>query len=360
MSHQELRRELELRAAELGFARVGIAAAVPSPGYDRLLEWIQRGYAGSMEYIPKRATAYRHPSAVLDGCTSVIMLAMPYASSRHTVRRKSAAREEVSSREEASIPPPSKIASYASGQVDYHDLIRNGLNSLCELLSTRAPGSSNRGVVDTAPLMERDFAQLAGLGWIGKNTLLLDRELGSYFFLAGLLTSIAFEVDAPFATDHCGSCTACIDACPTSAFVGPRLLNASRCISYLTIENHDAIEPELAARMDDWLFGCDVCQMVCPWNRKRQAVVPVPLQPIDLVEKTSIETWLEMNEATFRHRYRRTPFWRTKLTGMQRNALVVAGNTHRTDLKGTIKVFLHHPNKVLAQTAQWCLSRLLQ
>ena len=161
-----------------------------------------------------------------------------------------------------------RLGSYASGKSDYHDLLRVRLNKLAAILASIYPDSINRGVVDTAPLMERDFAQLAGLGWIGKNTLLLNRTEGSYFFLAALLTSIEFTADQSFEADHCGSCTACLDACPTKAFEAPRVLNATRCISYLTIEYRGVIEAELSDKMQNWIFGCDACQIVCPWNRK--------------------------------------------------------------------------------------------
>jgi epoxyqueuosine reductase len=351
-----VREHLQRQANEMGFALFGVARAQPSPGYARLLEWISRGYAGTMSYIPKRLAAYETPGSVLEGCRSVVMLAMPYAAHPDTLRRKGLAKTAAPSES----GPPCHLGSYASGQVDYHDLLRSRLNQLCLNLEGMVPGSLNRGVVDTAPLMERDFGQLAGLGWIGKNTLLLNRDVGSYFFLAALLTDVELSPDEPLLMDHCGTCTACLEACPTSAFVEPRVLNASRCISYLTIEYRGVIETELSDRMEDWIFGCDACQIVCPWNRKHDAIVEPPLLPDQLETKQSLQHWLSLDDDTFRTLYRKTPFWRTKLSGMQRNAMIAAANMNRQDLRPLIERFLRSDNQVLVETCRRCLTGLAQ
>jgi epoxyqueuosine reductase len=199
---------------------------------------------------------------------------------------------------------------------------------------------------------------MAGIGWVGKNTLLLNRAQGSYFFLAALLTTVEIVADSPFETDHCGSCTACLDACPTSAFVEPRVLNASKCISYLTIEYRGLIPHDLSDQMQDWIFGCDACQIVCPWNRKAEKEVLSEFQPLDMDEKTSLEHWLTMDEANFRKLYRHTPFWRTKLSGMQRNAMIAAANSNRIDLVPIIESFATSPDKVLLATSLRCLAKL--
>jgi len=350
------KEQLRNQALSLGFSFFGVAPAQQAPGYEHLIEWIQRGYAGEMSYNPKRSDAYRHPDSVLEGCKSVVMLGMPYAKNPRTTRSKF----EI---ESGSILEPvqasdCKIGSYATGQVDYHDLIRQRLNTLTNSLEAMYPDSKNRGVVDTAPLLERDFARLAGIGWVGKNTLLLNRSAGSCFFLAALLTSVELAQDNPFEEDHCGTCTACLDACPTSAFVGPHVLDASRCISYLTIEYRGVIPSDLSHKMDGWVFGCDVCQMVCPWNRKREADVPEELQPSHRIAKTSVEHWLSLDEPGFRKLYRKTPFWRTKLTGMQRNAMIVAANNHRFDLREQIASFASSNDEVLRATSQWSLAKL--
>jgi epoxyqueuosine reductase len=237
-------------------------------------------------------------------------------------------------------------------------LIRTRLNELCRFMVSMVPGSKNRGVVDTAPLMERDYAVLAGIGWIGKNTLLLHRKLGSYFFLAAFLTDVDLDADEPFEKDHCGTCSACLEACPTQAFTGPRVMDASRCISYLTIEHRGPIDPDLSLQMGDWIFGCDVCQLVCPWNRKIEATPIMELKHHSLETKQSIEHWLQLDEEAFRQQYRHTPFWRTRLTGMQRNAMIAAANTHRRDLIPLIRSFVAHPDDTLRQTCQWSLNQL--
>ncbi len=345
------RDQLRQHALSLGFSLFGVAPAQFAPGHDNLVKWLERGYAGEMSYIPKRVEAYRHPNSVLDGCKSVVMLAMPYAGNPSTTPRKNGLSTTGSK-------AGGKIGNYATGQVDYHDLIRERLNQLASVLEAMYPGAITRGVVDTAPLLERDFAQMAGIGWIGKNTLLLNRAQGSYFFLAALLTTVEIAADSPFETDHCGSCTACLDACPTSAFAEPRVLNASKCISYLTIEYRGLIPHDLSDQMQDWIFGCDACQIVCPWNRKAETEVLSEFQPLDMDEKTSLEHWLTMEEANFRKLYRHTPFWRTKLSGMQRNAMIAAANSNRVDLLPIIESFATSTDDVLQATSLWCLAKL--
>ena len=357
ISSKLARDQLQSHAFQLGFTLFGVVQAQRAPGFNRLLEWLERGYAGTMSYIQKRSSAYEHPNSVLAGCKSVVMLGMPYASNAHTIPRKGS---DTTERNDKVIQADCKFGVYATGQVDYHDLVRAQLDLLSANLKVMYPQSLNRGVVDTAPLMERDFAQLAGLGWIGKNTLLLNREIGSYFFLAALLTDIELTPDDPFTEDYCGSCTACLDACPTDAFEGPRLLNANRCISYLTIEYRGVISPGLSDRMADWIFGCDECQIVCPWNRKRDASIAYELIPINMDTKTSLEHWLSINELTFRELYRKTPMWRTKLSGMQRNAMIAAANTNRHDLRRYIEQFVASNDDVLSTTSKWCLAKLDQ
>ena len=183
-----------------------------------------------------------------------------------------------------------------------------------------------RGVVDTAPLLEREFAELAGLGWIGKNTLLINRREGSWFFLAALLTDLDIEQDLSRETDHCGTCRACLDACPTGAFPQPYALDASRCISYLTIELRESMPPDLRKGVGDWLFGCDVCQDVCPWNSRAPRSQRHEFMPRDDSNPVDIIALFDLDESAFRRRFRHTPLWRAKRRGLLRNAAVVLGN----------------------------------
>ncbi len=240
---------LKDEARRQGFALAGVCPALAPNGIHRFHQWLEAGYAGQMRYLSSRAAAYEHPRHVLSGVRSVVMLAFNYRTQQPAPPR----------------PSQGRISRYAWGN-DYHDLIHERLHRLADALRRQCPGAEVRGVVDTAPLLEREFAQLAGLGWIGKNTLLFNRELGSWFFLAALLTEPELEYDAPHETDHCGTCRACLDACPTQAFVAPYVLDSRRCISYLTIELRSAIPHQLRAGLGDWVFGCDVCQEVCPWN----------------------------------------------------------------------------------------------
>lgn len=364
---KQLRDQLEALAAVSGFPLFGIATARNSDAFGHLRSWIEQGYHGTMHYLADRLDAYQHPSSVLEGCRSIIMLGMPYASHPETRKRKCVLQlpnsEQVIAPILSDVPldadcSDARIGNYAMGEVDYHDFIRHQLNTMIEALEGVAAGSRWRGVVDTAPLLERDYARLAGLGWIGKNTLLLNREWGSYFFLAALLTDLDLPPDEPTATDHCGSCTACLDVCPTDAFVEPHVLNASRCISYLTIEYRGSIDPSLRPSMGNWIFGCDLCQIVCPWNRKRIEEYLPEFEPVATEEKNSLRHWLSLDDETFRKHYRKTPFWRTKLRGMQRNALIAAGNMVRTDLLDLIDLHTNNEDPVVSETAIWARQQI--
>jgi epoxyqueuosine reductase len=310
MERVGLTNELKRHAAALGFTQCGICPAVSPAGAARLGEWLAAGYGGQMHYLAERQDAYRDPNHVLDGVRSIVMLAMNYCTA------------------EPALPDEGqgRVSRYAWGDADYHDVIHERLKMLGDALVSNAPHAHVRGVVDTAPLFEREFAQMAGLGWIGKNTLLLNRHEGSWFFLAALLTDVQLAYDAPQESDHCGTCRACLDACPTDAFAAPYVLDASRCISYLTIELRDTIPQDLRSGIGGWLFGCDVCQDVCPWNTRahksaQPAFAPsVNSNPMDLVGL------FDLNDTEFRQRFRHTPLWRPRRRGLLRNAAIVLGN----------------------------------
>jgi epoxyqueuosine reductase len=310
MDAAEITRELKLQAEKLEFSLVGVTPAVASAGGHRLDEWLAAGYAGQMKYLADRREAYRHPRHVLDGVRSIVMLTMNYRTD-----------------DPSDVPERfGRVSRYAWGEADYHDVIHARLHSLADFLTHRVPTARVRGVVDTAPLMERELAQAAGLGWIGKNTLLLNRQAGSWFFLAAMLTDLELAYDAQHATDHCGSCRACLDACPTQAFPQPFVLDASRCISYLTIELREQVPIDLRAGVGDWLFGCDVCQTVCPWNShapRSNEEVFLPHADTNPIELTSL---FFLDDDAFRARFRRTPLWRPRRRGLLRNAALVLGN----------------------------------
>ncbi len=330
------------QASELGFIAVGVAPAIQSDGFSQLARWIEAGYAGEMDYIANRLDAYQHPSGVLEGCRSVIALAYPYDAGPP----------------QSVVPGVGRVARYAWQGIDYHDVIHPKLKRLVKSIRESFPGAAARGVVDTAPIMEREIAQLAGLGWRGKNTLLLNKRLGSYFFLACVLTDVEFPADTPHESSHCGTCTACLDACPTKAFPQAGVLDATRCISYLTIESRNEIAVDLRESLGDWAFGCDVCQEVCPWNRKpmRQHECEVPARPpLDVLE---LRTLFSLDEAGFRERYRKTPLWRTRRRGVLRNAALVLGNQRDRESLPALQIGLADEDALVREASQWAIHHI--
>lgn len=314
MQTPELTSELKAKAQSLGFQITGACAAVTPTGLHHFFEWLDRGYAGTMDYLPERREAYSHPKHVMPHVRSLLVLGMHYGNGKP---------ESVQNGE-------GRVASYAWGAVDYHDLIHKRLKELKRFHQQLLPDQQCRGVVDTAPLLEKDFAQRAGIGWIGKNTLLIHRNQGSYFFLAALLTTAQLQHDVPIEQEHCGGCTACLDACPTQAFPQPFVLDSRRCISYLTIEHREAIDDELKTGIQDWAFGCDICQDVCPWNHRGSQGTEPDFDAVPQHNRLDLTTLFEMDDETFRQNFRKTPLWRTKRDGMLRNAAIVLGNQRTT------------------------------
>lgn len=336
-----------MEARRLGFELVGIAPAVTPDGFHDLLRWIDRGHAGSMEYIPRRVEAYEHPRHVLESVKSVVMLGMNYCS---------AAVPSVGARE-------GRVSRYAWGEQDYHDLIRDRLKQLGQFVRERRPDCRTRGVVDTAPLLERDYGRLAGLGWSAKNTMLINRSIGSFFFLAGLLVSDELTYDEPFEANHCGTCTRCLEACPTDAFPEPGVLDARRCISYLTIELRDApIPADLREGMGNWVFGCDICQDVCPWNRRAPGTAEGAFGPSealvwpDLFELLAMEE--EDSERVFRERFRGTPLFRPGRAALLRNAAIVLGNAGDSAAIPVLNRSLGDREPLIRGAAAWALGRI--
>jgi epoxyqueuosine reductase len=342
MSPVELTAALKSHALALGFGLVGVAPAVDARGAARLGEWLDRGYAGEMRYLHDRREAYAHPRHVLEGVRSVVMLGLHYRTAEPTPLEAG----------------QGKVARYAWGTADYHDLIRERLHDLADHLRQLAPTATTRGIVDTAPLLEREFAQLAGLGWVGKNTLLLNRDAGSYFFLAALLTDVELAYDAPHESDHCGTCTACLDACPTDAFPQAGVLDASRCISYLTIELRDHIPAELRPGMGDWLFGCDVCQEVCPWNRFAPVSELAELQPLESMNPLELSQLFSLTDDDFRRRFRKTPLWRPHRDGLLRNAAIVLGNQGESSALPALELGLNEDAPLVRAAAAWAIGRI--
>jgi epoxyqueuosine reductase len=334
-----LESAVKAQAGQLGFELVGIATATPADGFDRMREWLDRGYAGEMEYMHRQATARRNPESILPEVRSVIMVGMNYKPA------------------DDAADPATGIARYARG-LDYHEVLRDRLNRLLAWLREQRPGCRGRGVVDTAPLLERDFARRAGLGWFGKNTMLINKRLGSYFFIGALLTDLELEPDSAHESPHCGSCTACLDACPTAAFAAPGVLDSRKCISYLTIELRTAVPEALRSGMGEWLFGCDVCQEVCPWNRKAPRGNEPAFAPRPEVEAVDPVELLSISEGEFRRRFQGTAIMRAKRRGLLRNAAIVLGNRGHPSALPALHRASQDPEPLIAEAAQWAVEQI--
>jgi epoxyqueuosine reductase len=293
---------IKQEAARLGFMSCGIAKAVQlDEDAARLEQWLKKGHQGNMQYMERYFDLRVDPRKLVPGAKSVITLMLNYFPSQQQQ------------------PQAPKIAKYAYS-TDYHYVIRDKLNELLQFIRDNIGEVDGRGFVDSAPVLERSWAVRSGLGWVGKNGNVLTRQSGSFFFIATLITDLDLVADAPFVTDHCGTCTRCIDACPTQAIVSPAEIDGSKCISYLTIELKDAlILGEFHGKMEGWMFGCDICQDVCPWNRFSKAHAEPAFTPIPEVLNLSLQQWEEMTEEAFNKILKNSPLKRTKWKGIQRN-----------------------------------------
>jgi epoxyqueuosine reductase len=340
MNAIELKTDLKAEAERLGFSLFGVAPATEADGFDRFEAWLTEGHHGDMAYLERRRDARRHPAAILPTVRRVVMLGYEYPHSRPEA-----------------APNRGRVAAYARGP-DYHDLLWEKLNALGQTLRDRVPESESRGVTDSAPLLERDFARRAGLGWFGKNTMLIDKHRGSFFLLAALLTNLELPADEPHVASHCGTCTACLDACPTGAFPAPGKLDARKCISYLTIETKTAFPLSLREPVGDWLFGCDICQEVCPWNRHAASrSTPFPAKE-RLASLDAIEL-LDLSESAFRERFRSTPLARPKWNGLRRNAAIVLGNGGDARALPALERALGDPDATIRDAAGWAKFQIL-
>lgn len=286
----------------LGFDFCGIAPVQKLEDDARRLEnWLKKGMQGSMHYMENNFELRINPSLLVPGAKSVITLLMNYFPNQ---------------KQQESSP---KISKYAYGK-DYHDVIREKLTELIELIKENTGEVNGRGFVDSAPVLERTWAQKSGLGWIGKNGNLITKQSGSFYFIATLITDLELEYDEPFAKDYCGSCTRCIDACPTNAILPDKVIDGSRCISYFTIELKEMMIPvEMKGKFDNWMFGCDTCQDVCPWNRFSNPQQELYFNPISEILNLTTKEWEMMTEESFRKIFKDSPLRRSKFKGIQRN-----------------------------------------
>ena len=304
---------VKARARALGFDTAGITDLSPVPHGEALTEWLAAGMAATMAYMGRQAARRREPSSIMDGASRAVVVTRNYYNA-----------------DTPSRPGHGHVAKYARGR-DYHAALKDPLERLAEyVVSLGDDDTLARAFVDAGPVPERELAQRAGLGWIGKNTMLIDPERGSFFFLASVLTDLDIAPDQPFEADRCGSCTRCIQACPTDAFPSERVLDSRRCISYLTIEHRGDIGPELHPAVGDWIFGCDVCQNVCPWNTKFASAAIDPVLQLDPSRAfVDLAMLIEMSDAEFVERFEWTPIERPGPVGMKRNAQIAAENSTR-------------------------------
>lgn len=292
---------IKAQAADLGFDHCGIARAVQLDDDARRLEtWLNKGMHGNMKYMENHFDKRIDPRKLVDNAQSVITLLLNYYPSEQQV---------------AAAP---RISKYAYGK-DYHEVIKAKLNTLLARMQETMGEVSGRGFVDSAPVLERAWAQKSGLGWLGKNGNLIHKQAGSFFFIATLITDVALVYDNPVG-DYCGSCTKCLDACPTGALVAPGVVDGSRCISYYTIELKELLIPEnMQGQFDNWMFGCDTCQDVCPWNRFSKPNQTVEFTPIPEILNFSTKDWEELTEEEFRRIFKHSPMKRSKYAGIRRN-----------------------------------------
>ncbi|MDB5355354.1 MAG: 4Fe-4S ferredoxin, iron-sulfur binding protein [Phycisphaerales bacterium] len=308
---QALAAKIKAKAHELGFDLVGVASAEPPQRGEYFRRWLDEGQAGTMHYLADRFEERTHPAAYLGGAQSVVCVAMNYH-----------AHLEPTSLEQQSHQ--GRIARYALGD-DYHEIIKDRLYDLADWIRETVPGARTRCGVDTVPVMEKELAARAGIGWVGKNTCVINPRLGSWLLLGEVLTTIPLPADEP-AADHCGSCTRCLDACPTGAITAPYQLDARRCISYLTIEHRGEIAGEFKPQIGDWLYGCDVCQDVCPHNRQAPVAADPALQPRFPTGVLDVRDVMNWDEDAYRANLRHSAMKRVKLPVLQRNAAIVAEN----------------------------------
>jgi epoxyqueuosine reductase len=328
------------RALALGFTLAGIAPIRSTPEAAFYSEWLDRGYAGEMHYLERQRAARLNPQSLLPGAKSVIVCALNY-NTQHPLTTVDRLRAWVS--------------RYAWG-ADYHETLHAKLKELAQWIEAQAQGSS-RVYVDTGPVLERVFARYAGIGWFGKNTCILNEKAGSWLFLGCLITDLELDYETPL-PDRCGACTRCLDACPTDAFIAPYVLDSTKCISYMTIELRGPLSEHDREGIGHHLFGCDICQDVCPWNRRAPVSADPEFQPRDGLFWPELETLLDLSEDQWRALIRGTAMKRAKIKGLLRNLMIVAGNSGVQALAPRVARFLNHEDEHVRSHAQWAIKRL--
>lgn len=330
---------------ELGFQQVGITDVELGEHEAHLQRWLDAGYQGEMDYMAAHGSKRSHPDELVPGTLRVVSLRMDYLPGDTQMAQRLAE------------PESAYVSRYALGR-DYHKLIRKRLQQLAERIQAAVGSFGHRAFVDSAPVLEKAIAEKAGLGWIGKNTLVLNRKAGSWFFLGELFVDLPLPVDAPHASEHCGRCSACLDICPTNAFVGPYVLDARRCISYLTIELKGAIPVELRSLIGNRVFGCDDCQIVCPWNRFARPTSQGDFQPRHGLDNSSLAELFLWGEEEFLSRTEGSPLRRTGYENWLRNLAVGLGNAPSTiPVLEALQARRDYPSELVREHVEWALAR---
>jgi epoxyqueuosine reductase len=341
----ELADNVRQWALELGFSDVGITLPETGEHAGHLQYWLEQGYQGDMDYMGHHGDKRYTPDSLVPGTARIISVRLDYMTAPDSPK------EALTHREKA------YVTRYALGR-DYHKLMRKRLATLAKKIDEAASGYDYRAFVDSAPVLERALAQRAGLGWIGKNNMLIHPKAGSFFFLGEIYTSAPLPVSVPFEKDHCGSCTACLDRCPTDAFVGPHLLDARRCISYLTIELKGSIPEDLRPLMGNRVFGCDDCQLVCPWQKFSKPAKVDDFKPRHNLDNSSLAELFMWTEEQFLKRTEGSAIRRTGYEGWLRNLAVGLGNAPSTiPVIDALKKRADHPSEVVREHVLWALKQ---
>jgi len=342
-----LKQNILHEAHRLGFTLAGVTSPEPPPHLSTFENWIARGHHGTMGYLAdERARARRaDPKLILPECRAILVLAAPYAPPPDSPLNESDS-------------PRGRLAAYALG-ADYHLTLPPRLQALVDFIEQQVGHPvPNRWYTDTGPILERDLAERAGLGWIGKNTCLINPKHGSYFLLAEILLGLDLEPDPPFITDHCGTCTRCLDACPTQCILPDRTLDATHCISYLTIELKTAIPEELRKQMGNWIFGCDICQQVCPWNRFAESQGDESFTPRADMQTPDLIQELSLTPEAFNKKFKDSPVKRAKHRGYLRNVAVALGNSRDPRALPALEKALDDPEPLVCEHAAWAIAQI--
>ncbi len=336
-----LSEQIKEKALNIGFTLAGITTSEPPPHFPAFQNWLEMGRNASMEYLrdPRRAD----PRLIMKECKSILVLGARYPASTH---------------ERSNTTPSGRVASYATVE-DYHFILPEKMRALCDFIEEEVGHPiPNRIYTDTGPLLERDLAQRAGLGWIGKNTCLINPEAGSNFFLGEILLGIELTPDKPYTADRCRTCQRCINACPTACIRPDRTIEAGRCISYLTIENKGEIPEDLRPKLGNWIFGCDICQEVCPWNEKVKQIDSGLFPAIPGISNPEVENELSLSAKEFNQKFKRSPVQRARRGGYLRNVCVALGNQKSLSSLPALEKAILDADKRIQTHARWALEQI--